>query len=713
MNAKVFIVCIILLQALILSTNNFAYAEEPAPNSSLTGTTSTAVDTPVYYFDPFNVIITMVRQNIPLKQNPSATTVVGPEALRSMPRGIAVDEALKLVPGVKIDNNADGSRVHMSIRGQGILTERGIRGIKILLDGMPLNDPSGVASDFYDVDWTTAKRIEVLRGPAAALYGGGSSAGVVNIMTEDGGDKPAGIEISSTFGSYGFWKTLGQMDGTVKNMNYRMSVSRMMGDGYRDHTAFWANNIYGKVHYNASPNIRLTQVLGWTDYMDNNAEGLNINQVNENPRQANPDAFAFNEYYKTSRLTTGLLGSAQLTPNQELQFGGHFRITKYKEPVPSSILHRSFLTPGATVQYNLQHGGEKWKNHVSLGTDIQWQTIDEYRVKNLGGANEGTLLSNEKIRQRGVGVFLLDRVELSKYWGVMISLRYDNIHNELTDLNGDTAHVNISGTANFKKSTGRIGFAFTPMAKLNLYANWGQGFLPPATEELANNPEHLGGFNRNLSPATSMGEEIGVRGLITKGLTYDLAVFHLNTDNDFDRYRISSRPLETFYRNIGSTRRYGVETLLTWRIFRTLSTEVAYTYSDFKYSKPETDIDPDSPAAGPYNLKDNWLPNSPQHQSYVDVDYGFLPHLTLGISNEIQTRWYIDSQNSASVNGFTLWGARLIYDWQLGGLHGDIMLSGRNLLARNYIAFTEPDPDGNSYQPGPKREIFGNVRIRM
>src|SRR5664279_3319738 len=135
------------------------------------------------------VIITSNRISIPLKLNPGSISLVNSEILSSMPRTISADEALRLVPGVRIDNQANGSRIHMSIRGQGILSEHGLRGINVLIDGIPVNDPSGFASDLYDVDWETVKQIEVLRGPAASLYGGGSSDGVLNIKTLNGGEK--------------------------------------------------------------------------------------------------------------------------------------------------------------------------------------------------------------------------------------------------------------------------------------------------------------------------------------------------------------------------------------------------------------------------------------------------------------------------------------------------------------------------------------------
>src|SRR5512136_1088291 len=133
------------------------------------------------------ITVTAPRVEIPLKKNPAATTVVETPLLKTMPRTIGIDEVMKLVPGVKVDNQADGERVHLSIRGEGILTERGTRGIKTLVDGIPLNDPSGYISDFYDVDWTTVRRLEILRGPAASFYGSGSSGGIINVLTRDGG----------------------------------------------------------------------------------------------------------------------------------------------------------------------------------------------------------------------------------------------------------------------------------------------------------------------------------------------------------------------------------------------------------------------------------------------------------------------------------------------------------------------------------------------
>jgi len=650
------------------------------------------------YVNPIEYTITAGRMDIPLRQNPAATTVVTEEQLHPMPRSIAVDEAVKLVPGVRVENQADGSRVHMSIRGQGILTERGIRGIKILLDGLPLNDPTGFAPDLYDVDWATVQRIEVLRGPAAALYGGGSAAGVVNITTQDGPEQPVSGEAYGNAGSYNFWKGLGQIGGTSGTVNYRVSASRMQADGYRVHTAYYGNNIYAKMHWDPTPSVRLTPIMAWTEFWNENAEGLNIDQVQQDRRMANPDAVPFDEYQTTRRFTNGLSGVIKLPKNQDIQFNGFFRLSTFEEAVPSSVQHRLLLTPGASVQYN-RHCDFGWvKNNLSVGSDVQGQNIDENRYANLGLARQDTLLSNETINQNNIGAFLLDRVELGPMWSVNACVRYDHIHNSLLDTKVDT--MDLSGKANFEKTTARAGVAFAPRKEWNVYANWGQGFLPPATEELANNPAQLGGFNAGLSPATSQGEEIGVRGEVGPSLYYDATGFYLKTDKDFDRYRITARPLETFYRNLGSSRRYGVEALLGWSPVKSVLVQAAYTYSDFAYTKPDT-------------FKNNRLPNCPVHMTDVDVEWRPIADLTLGASSEMQSKWTIDSQNSVFVDGFTLYHVRASYAWRILGVHGEVAATVRNLLNTPYIAFTEPDPDGNSYQPAARREVFGSVRIAL
>ncbi len=659
------------------------------------------------------ITVTAPRVEIPLKKNPAATTVVEIPTLLTMPRTIGIDEVMKFVPGVKVDNQADGERVHLSIRGEGILTEHGTRGIKTIVDGIPLNDPSGYVSDFYDVDWATVRRAEILRGPAAAFYGSGSSGGIINILTNDGGPDPLSGGAYLIRGAYGLKKGLAEMGGTTGIMNYSITGSMLSGDGYRDQSAYKADNARGKFAFTISPAVKITALVGWTDYFNQNPEGLNLGWFSADPkvlrRRANPDSYAFNEYQKTQRATGGLIGSISLRENLDLAVTAYYRHTKYEEAVPSSVIHRDFDLPGITFQVNHSSDLGHFKNYLSAGIDYSWQAFDELKHPNLGDAVEGTdILSDQTMTQTGAGIFLLDRLEINPQWGVSAIGRYDRITNKLED-HLQAGGIDLSGDVVYKRLTGRIGVTWNPLDDFGLYASWGSGFLPPGTEELVNNPYSLGGYNTELVAATSSGEEIGVRGLINQSFSYDVALFYLTTKNDFGRYRIVTRPLETFYGNVGSSDRYGLETSLAWYPIESLVMRMAYTYSHFKYDTVET-------LTGE-TYTDTWLPNIPKHQLYLNAEYGITDALTAGAGLEYVSAWYIDSTNRILENGYgrtdpyTLVHVRLAYTFELGQTPVQLLLSGRNIFNVLYYGFTEPDPDGNSYQPAPTAEWSLGLRL--
>ncbi len=651
------------------------------------------------------IVVTAPRITVPYAEAPGATTVVTQEDLRVAPKTISAGEALALVPGLKVDTQYDSEKSHVSIRGQGILTERGIRGIEVLLDGIPLNDPSGFAPDLYDVDWAGVRRIEVIRGPSGALYGGGSSAGVINVVTQDGGEGEAGL--SATFGANGFWKARGAYGEGDDHAAFRISAARTMGDGNRDHSAFAGTNVYGKAHFHPSAGVRLTAVLAGTSYFNENPEGLNRAQLEADPYQANPDSATYNEYARTRRVTAGLSGSVQsgagASGASTLDFSVYGRRTEFTESVPSTVQHRTITNPGAFALYSFGLGAHRF----GIGADVSAQHIDEYRNPHVPGSPATTdeRVADQVIRQSAYGVHVMDHVELAAHWGVFANLRYDRVHQALTDHLQNEAIGDLSGARDFSRTTGRLGVTWNPRADFGMYATWGQGFTPPSTEEMLANPVHQGGFNEVIVPATSRGEELGARGT-WKRLTYDVAVFHLDTSDDFERYRIAERPLETFYGNAGDTRRYGLELSTAWTPAPPLAVRAAYTYSHFTYREIRSLVFPSATAG-------NTLPNSPQHQAYVDVRWGITPSWYAGVSAEVQSRNEVDPTNVPYTPGYALYHARVGWRWHTKTLHGEIDLALRNAFDKVYVAFTEPDPDGNSYQAGPGREWFAGVRIAL
>ena len=681
------------------------------------------------------VVVAANRIPILLKNNPGSVSIVTPEILSIMPKAAGAEEALRLTPGIRIDNQHDGERVHVSIRGQGILTERGLRGIGVLIDGIPVNDPSGFAPDLYDVDWGTIKKIEVLRGPSASLYGGGGAAGILSITSNDGGSNPIGGEFNQTIGTNGFSKSLIQLDGSHELIDYRISYSNMAGEGYRDHQAFRGNKLYEKINFSPTKKLSITQIISHTDYFQQNPEGLNIGQF-DNLRQANPDANPFNEYQKTNRTTIGFHGKYKFTELQDVEVTSFLRSWTYKETSNKNAEYRNITNPGTSVQYNLHLNAGKIKNDISVGTDLKWQNINLYKLQSAGNPQRkesleettletDSLLANQIISQRSIGAFALYKLGAGKF-NLIGSIRYDVMNNELTN---KLLALEIAKTAkNFNKVSARIGANYSFSNAANVFIDWGQGFMPPSTEELASNPVGYSGFNTHLVPATSDCSETGIRGFYNEKFSYEITGFIMNTKNDFFRFKQTGRGnQEVFYGNAGNSKRYGIETSFSYQIIKCLALQIAYTFSDYKYVSSVIDpvySDPSYVLTSPPS-PGQWLPNSPKHQLYSELVYSINNRFKCSLATEYQSKWAIYTDPKAYngeldpavfqnwQDGFNLFHAMISYNLNIGKVKGECSIFVRNLTGAKYMAFTEPDPDGNAYHPGPAREFFGNIKIKF
>ena len=669
------------------------------------------------------VVISAVRAKVPLVEIPASISVVSGDQLNTLNKTTQADEIFRLVPGVRIDNGTDGQRVHFYIRGQGVLTESGFRGIGVIIDGVPMNDPGGFCPDLYDVDWATVKSVEVVKGLSASMYGASATGGVVNILTMDGGSKPVNSMFSASAGSYGFWKVLGQVDGTQGNINYRVSYSHNQGHGYREHQAFMSDIFNEKMNWTPSGKFKLTQILSYTSYFNQNSEGINLERYNTvGPRAANTDAVPYNEFHKTQRLTGALLGNFMINEHQNVQLNGFMRLNNYRETSNNGDDYKPFINYGASAQYNLNCGKGILKNHLGIGADYASKTMIEHmfavdhdlnRVDTYFGEScidLNTILINQIIKQRSFGLYLIDKLDISKKLFATLNFRYDDVYNEL-DSAGQSA-----GCRSFNSPSFRFGLAYTVADYLNLYANFGTGFLVPTEDELYNNPAHYGGFNELIKPSTSRGFDLGVRGDIGKRFYYSIDGFLMNSDNEFYRYSIAARGNNTaFFGNRGASKRYGIETFVSWSPLDFLHLTAAYTYSHFQYTSPDS-------------INGHWIPQCPQHVLSAEVGVDFLKNFTVTLGTQMQSKWYIQTDDSiylqyhenqfvrdSWVKGFTIFNANLAYRFHFGGLNGEVSLFANNLFDEKYFGFTEPNngPDYNSYQPAPGREFFVNLRLKF
>ena len=148
------------------------------------------------------ITVTVTRTPEPLSKIPGAVSVVPKEAVRRGQATLGLDESLSNIPGVYVTNRYNFSLdQRLSIRGFGSRSNFGLRGVKVLLDGIPQTLPDG-QSQLSNLDLGDIGRVEVLRGSSSSLYGN-ASGGVLSFTTESPGPGPFSETVRGEGGSFG------------------------------------------------------------------------------------------------------------------------------------------------------------------------------------------------------------------------------------------------------------------------------------------------------------------------------------------------------------------------------------------------------------------------------------------------------------------------------------------------------------------------------
>ncbi|MGH7504762.1 MAG: TonB-dependent receptor plug domain-containing protein, partial [Longimicrobiales bacterium] len=216
--------------------------------------------------------VTVTRRTVPVDRVPAAVSTVDRETIQRGQPTVTIDEALSAVPGVFVSNRynfALGPKI--SVRGLGARASFGVRGVRVIADGIPLTMPDG-QTNLNNLDLGSAGRIEVIRGPASALYGN-AAGGVIAVTTEAPPEVPFAAEARLVAGNLGrgvhaparLTKLQAKVGGTSGNAGYMVSVSRLETDGYRDFSAARQTLINAKAEFALDPRTSLTAVVNALD----------------------------------------------------------------------------------------------------------------------------------------------------------------------------------------------------------------------------------------------------------------------------------------------------------------------------------------------------------------------------------------------------------------------------------------------------------------
>src|SRR5207245_6784161 len=154
-----------------------------------------------------------------LLELPFAVTVQTPDSSRPGQRHLNLDETLWLIPGLSVSNRNNPSQdPRISIRGFGARSAFGVRGIRVLRDGIPLTLPDGQTPIDY-LDLESVGRVEVLRGAAAAIYGN-AAGGVIDLRSVAPPDVPLAVQARSWAGSSAMRRYVGLFGGSCGPASY-------------------------------------------------------------------------------------------------------------------------------------------------------------------------------------------------------------------------------------------------------------------------------------------------------------------------------------------------------------------------------------------------------------------------------------------------------------------------------------------------------------
>ena len=231
------------------------------------------------------VVVSASRQEQQSFDAPASIQAVGQDVIEAAGPRVNLSESLNRVPGITVLNRQNYAQdLQLSIRGSGSRSPFGIRGARLIVDGIPATMPDG-QGQASTISLPSAQRIEVLRGPLAQLYGN-SAGGVVQVFTADGPARPE-LRLSVDLGSDGLQRYGVQAAGQSGAVNYVVDVSDFQTDGWRTHSAAERQHLNAKLRWDASDQTRVTLVANVFDQpVSGDPLGLTRADAEADPRQA-------------------------------------------------------------------------------------------------------------------------------------------------------------------------------------------------------------------------------------------------------------------------------------------------------------------------------------------------------------------------------------------------------------------------------------------
>lgn len=628
------------------------------------------------------VVVSASRAQARSFDAPAAIQSVDRRTIQNSGPQVNLSESLVRVPGLTIlDRSNYAQDLQLSIRGFGARAAFGIRGIRLLIDGIPATTPDGQGQG-SSVSLTSMDHIEVLRGPLAQLYGN-ASGGVIQAFTKPASKVPL-VDYQYYVGDYGLHRADYQFSDTVGDYGLVADYSTFTIDGYRDNSRTERKQFNGKLDFNTNEQTRVNLVFNQFDMpLAQDPLGLTYAQWAANAQQQGRNSAgtktAADFGVRKTILQNQLGGSAVYTIDKDRfvtsrAYYGTRDNLQYQVGTTGinangawTGLNRSYY--GVGVQYN--------ERYTLADTRMDWVAGYEFdrsrELRQAGTAALGQKTAtnrDEENQAENSDLFAQATAQVSEQVAVVGGLRSSNVRFASTDYFTNGA---ASGDVNYSATSPVLGLTYFATEHLNLYANYGQGFETPTLAEVAyknTGGSPVGAFNPRLNASTSRHFELGTKWVPNRTSRIDFALFQINSTDEIVVDVTSGG--KTAYKSAPGTSRNGFElggsTLLTPNVSASLSASMI----DAQYSQAF----PSATVAGTTSIAaGNKIPGIPQTSVFSELAWtsaavtpgakSAAPGSRLAIEMVQSGRIYANDTNTASVDGHTVFNLSASQRWSV------------------------------------------------
>ncbi len=647
---------------------------------------------------------------------PAAIESINAQTIRESGPGVNLSESLNRVPGVVVLNRQNYAQdLQLSIRGFGTRSTFGIRGVRLLVDGIPATMPDG-QGQASTISLPSTARIEVLRGPIAQLYGN-AAGGVVQAFTADGPAVPM-AEASVWAGSDNLRRYGLQAGGQAGALNWIVDGSYFSSGGYREHSEATRRHFNGKFRWDLGERTQVTLVANSFDMpWAQDPLGLTRAQLESNPRQAVPAAFQFDTGKSVRQDQVGVIARHGFDADRTLTARAYIGTRDLSNKLSTPLAAQAPATSsGGIVEFDRTFSGIglQYAQRVRLGAESQLMATvgleaDRSRELRRGYLNSsgvrGALKRDEADTVTSTDVYAQLAWMIDANWTLTGGLRSSRIAFDVADKFVVAGNPDDSGAVRYSATNPVIGITRHLGETLNVYANVGRGFETPTFTELFYRNSGSGP-NFALLASKSTHAEIGAKWRPGPDHRVDLALFRIDTRDEIVT-DVNSGGRSTF-RNGGRTARSGLE--LSWQ-GRLAPDWTAYAALTTLSARFRDDI----AASGGTVAAGNRLPGSPERFAYAELAWrprAQTPagRFDAGLEMVHTGRIWVNDSNTDAAAASTVFALRAGLQQTLSGWRLRQFLRVSNLTDRAYAgSVIVNEANGRFFEPAPGRQWLVGV----